>query len=102
MDERYGNPFTVAKAFREKLHLWPKISSKDSSGLREFADFLKGCESAMSHVKGLEILNDCHENQKILCKLPDWLTSRWNRKVVEIEEFSGGFPQLQPICRFYN
>ena len=100
LDERYGNPFTVAKAFREKLHLWPKISSKDSSGLREFADFLKGCESAMSHVKGLEILNDCHENQKILCKLPDWLTSRWNRKVVEIEEFSGGFPNFNQFVDF--
>ena len=76
LEERYGNPFVVAKAFRDKLNSWPKIGPKDSVELREFSDFLRGCQSAMSLVISLEVLNNCSENQKMLSKLLDWLTTR--------------------------
>ncbi|XP_045070211.1 uncharacterized protein LOC123484206 [Coregonus clupeaformis] len=95
LEERYGNPFLIAKAFRDKLEAWPKISSKGSIELQEFADFLRSCEAAMTQIRGLEVLNDCNENQKLLAKLPDWLTSRWNRNVIEVEEESHTFPSFQ-------
>ncbi|KAM9332785.1 uncharacterized protein KZ484_017918 [Pholidichthys leucotaenia] len=78
LEDWYGNPFLIIKTFRDKLKAWPKISSKGSMGLQEFADFLRSCQAAMSQIKGLEVLSDCNENQKMLAKLPDWLTSRWN------------------------
>ncbi|GAA6081879.1 uncharacterized protein LOC122883133 [Tachysurus ichikawai] len=81
LNQRYGQPFAIQKAFREKLAKWPKIQPKDSEGFREFSDFLNACHQAMPHVKGLEILNDCDENQKLVCKLPDWAASRWNRDI---------------------
>ena len=65
LEERYGNPFTVAMAYRDKLQAWPKIGSKDNFELREFVDFLRSCEAAMVHIKALEILNDCNENRRI-------------------------------------
>lgn len=37
----------------------------------------------MPHVKGLQILNDYQENQKLVSKLPDWAASRWNRQVTQ-------------------
>ncbi len=79
LEESYGNPFVIAKAFRDKLNLWPKIGPKDSVELREFTDFLRGCEASMAEIKSLQVLNDCNENQKILSKLPDWLASRLSR-----------------------
>lgn len=63
-------------------------------------DFLRSCEAAMSQIKGLDVLNDCNENQKILTKLPDWLTSRWNRKVMEVEEQSRTFPSFSQFVAF--
>lgn len=30
LNSRYGHPFVIQRAFREKLNNWPKISSKDS------------------------------------------------------------------------
>lgn len=75
LEDRYGNPFTTQKAYRDKLQAWPKIGSKDSYELREFVHI---CEAAMVHIKALEILNDCNENRKILSKLVDWLTAKWN------------------------
>ncbi|XP_030606244.1 uncharacterized protein LOC115794743 [Archocentrus centrarchus] len=100
LEERYGNPFTIAKAYRDKLQAWTKIGSKDSFELREFVDFLRSCEAAMVHIKALEILNDCNENRKILAKLPDWLTARWNRHVVEIEEEVDQFPSFSQFVKF--
>lgn len=100
LEERYGSPFVIAKAFRDKLDSWPKIGPKDSCELREFADFLRSCEAATPQIKSLEILSDCNENQKIISRLPDWLTSRWNRRVVEIEEATGAFPTFKQFVDF--
>ena len=100
LEERYGNPFLIAKAFRDKLDSWPKISSKGSSELQELADYLRSCEAAMSQIEGLEVLNDCNENQKMLAKLPDWLSSRWNRKVME--EHSRRFPSFSQFVNVVN
>lgn len=100
LEERYGNPFTIAKAYRDKLQTWPKIGTKDSFDLREFVDFLRSCEAAMVHIKALEILNDCNENRKILTKLSDWLAERWNKMAVEEEEKSNQFPSFSQFVKF--
>ena len=83
LDKRYGSDFQITEAFRTKLHKWRKISSNDPKGLREYADFLQQCVSAQSQLKGLRILDDCHENILLVEKLPQWLINRWNRRVAE-------------------
>lgn len=83
-----------------EIDAWPKISAKGSLELQELTDFLCSCESAMSQIRGLEVLNDCNKNQKMLAKLPDWLTSRWNRKVIEVEEESHTFPSFSQFVEF--
>ncbi|XP_055056153.1 uncharacterized protein [Misgurnus anguillicaudatus] len=100
LKERYGSSLVIAKAFRDKLTSWPRIGPKDSAELREFSDFLRGCEAAMFQIKNLEVLNDCSENQKMLSKLPDWLIASWNRKVIEIQEQSGSFPTFSNFVNF--
>lgn len=100
LNGRYGQPFSIQRAFREKLANWPKISSKDAMGLRNFSDFLSACENAMPHVKGLQILNDYQENQKLVQKLPDWAASRWNRQVTQVLSQNQEFPDFKEFCAF--
>ena len=76
LDERFGHPFIVTNAYRDKLPKWPKIGMKDHQGLRRFSDFLTSVETAMQAIENLNILNDYVENQKLLTKLPEWLVSR--------------------------
>lgn len=63
LNARYGHSFVVQRAFREKLSKWPKIGASEYVKLREFSDFLQSCSDAMPHVKSLNVLNDCEENQ---------------------------------------
>lgn len=44
LDRRYGQPFVIQRAFRDKLPKWLKIQSKDAEGLRTFSDFLNACQ----------------------------------------------------------
>lgn len=56
LHQRYGQPFVIQRAFREKLAQWPKIHPKDAEGLGAFINFLHSCQEAMPYVKGLDIL----------------------------------------------
>ena len=83
LEQRYGDPFVIGNAFRDKLANWPKIQPRDSTELRKFSDFLKQCFTAMDSIKGLSCLDDDRENRKLLHKLPEWVVNRWNRIVVQ-------------------
>ena len=63
LDERYGDTFVIANAFRDKLESWPKIQPRDGTGLRRFSDFLQQCAVAMQAIDCLSILNDDRENE---------------------------------------
>lgn len=56
----------------------------------------------MPHVKGLQILNDCEENLKLVRKLPDWAAFCWNRKVTETLNSSQDFPSFQELTTFMS
>ena len=100
LQQRYGHPFKVQRAFRERLNDWPRIPSRDGKALQRFSDFLKSCLDAMPFVEGLEVLNDCLENQRLLGKLPEWLTARWNRQVTGALENGGTYPKFKEFVRF--
>ena len=81
LSDRFGSPFLVANAYRQKINEWPKIQPNDGTSLRKFSDFLLHCQSAMKEIKCLKALNDPEENQKMLRKLPRHLAERWTREV---------------------
>ncbi|KAI7814389.1 hypothetical protein IRJ41_014552 [Triplophysa rosa] len=102
LDKKYGQPFIIQRAFRQKLANWLKIQQKDAVGLREFSDFLNACHDAMPHVEGLQILNDCEENQKLVQKLPEWAASRWNRQVTQNLRDKKSFPAFKAFAAFVS
>lgn len=78
----------VQRAFREKLNK-----------LRESSDFLQTCSDAMPHIKGLQVLNDCEENQRMLAKLPNWVT---NRYVTEQLDQDKDYPSFSEFDSFVS
>ena len=102
LQDRYGNPFIIQKAFRDKLMRWPKININDPLALREFSDFLQSCTEAIPHVQGLAILNDCEENHKLLKKLPEWIVRKWSRIVVDELDTTGNYPDFACFTEFLS
>ncbi|XP_049318702.1 uncharacterized protein LOC125780534 [Astyanax mexicanus] len=100
LNTRYGHSFVIQRAFREKLNNWPKIGPRESVKLRQFSDFLTACSNAMPHIKGLQVLNDCEENQRMLHKIPDWVTSRWNRHVTKCLRQTEEYPSFKEFAEF--
>ncbi|KAJ8361723.1 hypothetical protein AAFF_G00429530 [Aldrovandia affinis] len=100
LNKRYGHSFIVQRAFRGKLSSWPKIGPRESLKLREFSDFLVSCKNAMPHVQGLKVLDDCEENQKLLQKLPDWATTRWNHHVTRELNAGKPYPSFKAFSDF--
>ncbi len=97
-----ANPLSFKERFVKKISKWPKIQSKDAEGLRTFSVFLNACLQAIPHVKGLEILKDCEENQKLVQKLPDWAASRWNRQVTTALMDGKEFPSFHDFVNFIS
>ena len=95
-------PLLLANHIVTRYTSWHKINPKDGEDLREFVDFLSSVESAMPYVQGLQVLNDCVENQRIAAKLPDWLSSGWNRTVTKYQDEHKMFPDFGYFIRFLS
>ena len=96
LEKRFGDKFLISEAFRNKLHIWPEIYNNDNKGLRKYADFLMQCAIAINEIPGLLILNDCHENRKLLGKLPRWSQVEWSKRVSE----SSTYPNFKQFAEF--
>ena len=116
LKERYGNPFTIADAYRKRILQWPKIPPNDGFAIRKFADFLDNCKTAMGSIEYLKTLDDPKENQIMLQKLPVPLVNKW-RIIVdkclynEVESYDedeigpfygsvGKYPPFSEFCKF--
>ena len=100
LEKRFGHSFRIQESFRKKLEDWPKLNIKDCTGLQRYADILKSCLDAMPHINGLQVLNDCKENQKIVSKLPDILIARWSRIVTEYMDEHAAYPLFSRFVSF--
>ena len=97
---RYGDTFTIAGAYRDKLLNWPKVGNWDATVLRKFAGFLRHCHTAMRGNCNLSILNDERENSRLLSKLPEWLISRWVQIVSSHRETYHRYPSFEEFVSF--
>ena len=89
LKERFGHPYRVAQAYKDKLNAWPPIKEGDGTRLQQFADFLVLCEQAMKTLKYMEGLNSEDTLRRITSKLPNNMGAKWCRfanKTLKSEE----------------
>ena len=89
LKERFGHPYRVAQAYKDKLNAWPPIKEGDGARLQQFADFLVLCEQAMKTLKYMEGLNSEDTLRRITSKLPNNMGAKWCRfanKTLKSEE----------------
>ena len=101
LQNRFGHPFKIQEAFRDRLDKWPRVGPRDGPAMQRYSDFLQTCLDAMAYVKDLRILNDCKENQRLAAKLPDWAITRWSRVVADsLDSISATYPTFKHFVAF--
>ena len=100
LETRFGHPFKIQEAFRERVDKWPKVGPKDGHAMQAYADVLRSCLDAKQYMKRLGVLDDCKENQKMTSKLPDWAIIRWSRIMSESLDCSAEYPTFERFVSF--
>ncbi|XP_067939852.1 uncharacterized protein [Watersipora subatra] len=100
LERRFGNPFTVAEAFRTKIETRPCIRPKDTDALRKFSDFLNQCQTAQTSFPQLQMLDDSRENKKIISRLLDYIICKWVRYATNYHNRHNAFPKFAIFTQF--
>ena len=98
LEDRYGQPATVAAACIEKLTVGPKLENRDFNGLRNFAEQL---QCATKRLEGdYEREASTTANMKLIAgRLPDYLINKWADVSYSIRE-KGLIPALKDLAKF--
>ena len=102
LKERFGHPYRVPQAYKEKLNSWPAIREGDGASLQQFSDFLVLCEQAMKTLKYMEGLNSEDTLRTVTSKLPSIVGKRWCRlanKMLRYEERLASFHDLVDVVK---
>ena len=89
LKDRFGDPFKVYEAYRQKLWAWPVCST--ATELQEFSDFLVMTEETMKTVKYLKEFDNFSAIRQLAARLPTYYTNKWRDTAKKVESKSGEY-----------
>ena len=89
LEERFGDPFRIYEAYRDKLRNWtPCVTSAD---LQEFSDFLIMMQETMKSVKYLKELESYSIIRELAARLPTFYGNKWRESAKKLEAKCGEY-----------
>ncbi|KAK3726801.1 hypothetical protein QZH41_007206 [Actinostola sp. cb2023] len=100
LEQRYGQPGTVAAACIENLTRGPKLQNTDYTGLRNFAEQLESASRKLLGAYESEVSATTNLKQ-IISRLPNYLINKWGDTSYNIRERGGGPKVVRPgsLCK---
>ena len=89
LKDRFGDPFKVYEAYRQKLWASPVCST--ATELQEFGDFLVMTEETMKTVKYLKEFDNFSAIRQLAVRLPTYCTNKWRDAAKKVEGKSGEY-----------
>ena len=83
LNDRFGNPFKLYEAYRQKLRAWPVCST--AAELQEFNDFLVMTEETMKTVKYLKEFHNYSAIRELAARLPTYYTNNWRDHAKKVD-----------------
>ena len=99
LEERFGQPFTIAYEHITKLTHGPPLRATDRKGLLAFADQLKSCEHTLESIGYLDEINSADNLRRIVMRLPFYLRTKFVVVADQIQQ-SGQCPNISHIAEF--
>lgn len=97
--DRFGEPYTIACAYIEKITGGPILKSSDRQGLLAFADNLKDCKLTLESIGYLDDINSSDNLRRIAERLPIHLKGRWLDIAGKIRK-RGERPRIDHLANF--
>lgn len=89
LKERFGDPFRIYEAYRDKLRNWlPCVTSAE---LQEFSDFLVMTQETMKSVKYLKELESYSTIRELAARLPTYYSNKWRESAKKVEARYGEY-----------
>ncbi|XP_068720606.1 uncharacterized protein [Montipora capricornis] len=99
LEERFGQPFTIAYEHVTKLTHGTPLRATDRKGLLAFDDQLKSCEHTLESFGYLDEINSADNLRRIVMRLPFHLRTKFVEVADQIQQ-SGQRPNISPIAEF--
>ena len=99
LEERFGQPFTIAYEHVTKLTHGPPLRAMDRKGLLAFADQLKSCEHTLESIGYLDEINSADNLRRIVMRLPFHLRTKFVEVADQIQQ-SGQCPNISHNAEF--
>ncbi|XP_068759642.1 uncharacterized protein [Montipora capricornis] len=99
LEERFGQPFTIAYEHVTKLTHGRPLRATDRKGLLAFADQLKSCEHTLESIGYLDEINSADNLRRIVMRLPFHLRTKFVEVADQIQQ-SGQRPNISHIAEF--
>ena len=89
LKERFGDPFRIYEAYRDKLRNWPPCVT--STELQEFSDFFVMTQETMKSVKYLKELQSYSTIRELAARLPNHYSNKWRENAKKVEARYGEY-----------
>lgn len=97
LEDRFGQPFTIAYEHVTTLTHGPPLRATDHKGLLAFADQLKSCDHTLESIGYLGEINSADNLIRIVMRLPFHLRTKCVEVADQIQE-SRQRPKISPIA----
>ncbi|XP_048587898.1 uncharacterized protein LOC125571976 [Nematostella vectensis] len=98
LEDRYGQPATVAASCIDNLTRGPRLNNHDYKGLRDFAEQLESSSKKLVGEYAIEASTISNMKQ-IVRRLPQYLVNKWGDVSYKIRE-KGGIPKISDLADY--
>ena len=96
----YGDPATIAAAYRNKAESWPRVLLGDKEAMRKYSIFLTNCCSAKISNRHMASLDTYDFLRTLVSKLPTAIQQKWIHLLGKCREEEDRSPTLEDLNKF--
>ena len=98
--ERFGDSFVISEAWVKKIVDGPPVKPNNIDSLQSFADDVRDCVDTLTSMKLLNEVDSRTRLVRLVKRLPDYLISRWRKKVMTQRRDFDTYPSISMFLEF--
>ncbi|XP_064622573.1 uncharacterized protein LOC135484816 [Lineus longissimus] len=100
LKERFGDEYTIAKAWVKKIVEGPPVKTNSGEALQEFTDDVRGCYETLKAMNKLAEVNSQDRMADISTRLPLYIQSRWRKEAHRSKLRTKSYPDFKAFVTF--